>query len=56
VVTQLPAARQAPVVAGNVPAYAPAQPVEIKKLDEAKPKKRKTLFKLWLDLAFGRKE
>jgi hypothetical protein len=39
-------------------AAAPAagQEIRVKKTDEIKPKESKTLFKLWLDLAFGRKD
>jgi hypothetical protein len=52
-----PAADENPdEAARGAPAPASAQPIQVKKPDQTKPKEPKTLFKLWLDLAFGRKD
>jgi hypothetical protein len=45
----------APEPAPEAAAVAPVQKIEIKPA-EPKRKEPKTLFKLWLDLAFGRKD
>ncbi|MGO9475789.1 MAG: hypothetical protein ACLPWS_20645 [Rhodomicrobium sp.] len=53
------AAEPAALVSAAVPdnAAPPAgQKIEVKKPDQTKAKPPKTLFKLWLDLAFGRKD
>jgi len=48
------AAVSAPVL--DTPAPSAGQKIEVKKPDQTKAKPPKTLFKLWLDLAFGRKD
>ena len=45
----------APEPAPEAAAVAPVQKIEVKPV-EPKQKEPKTLFKLWLDLAFGRKD
>jgi hypothetical protein len=58
--TEAASARQtvgtARVTAGEAPDPAAGQEIQIKKPDGIKRKEPKTLFKLWLDLAFGRKD
>ncbi|MGO9174220.1 MAG: hypothetical protein ACLP7P_19955 [Rhodomicrobium sp.] len=51
---ELAAAVSAPVF--DTPAPSAGQKIEVKKPDQTKAKPPKTLFKLWLDLAFGRKD
>ncbi len=50
-----PAVAAAPEPAPEAAAVAPVQKIEIEPA-EPKRKEPKTLFKLWLDLAFGRKD
>jgi len=47
---------QSAAPAHDSPAASAGQTIEGKKPGEAKPKQKKTLFKLWLHLAFGRKD
>jgi hypothetical protein len=42
--------------ARDAPPPASTQTIQVKKPDEIKPREPKTLFKLWLDLTFGRKD
>jgi hypothetical protein len=51
-----PEAASAGQTVGAAPDPAAGQYVQVKEPDEIKRKEPKTLFKLWLDLAFGRKD
>jgi hypothetical protein len=50
------AAASAGETVGAAPIPAAGQEIQVKEPDEFKRKQPKTLFKLWLDLAFGRKD